>query len=182
MPWEPAGRIGSGKPTPEGIDAMNPSFYALWDRVCQNNFESTVLNTFAILCLSLYSGGAMYDVRLPVALGYMHALGGLVYAYAYAGKGPNHRMYGFIVRGFWNNGAVALFCMLRSFGFGEEKPKTLFWVCAVGLPFVLVCAITVVKKKFTDKTPAGMLFGYSLDEYRAWVPKTVEIDSSYKPL
>lgn len=182
MPWEPAGRLGTGKATPEGIDAMNPTFYALWDRVCQNNLESTVLNTFAIMCLSLYCGGPMYDARLPVALGYMHAIGGLVYAYSYACAGPNHRMYGFILRGFWNNGAAALFCFIRSFGLFSENPVTLFWTCAVGLPFVLVVLITIVKKKFWADIPEGQLFGYRLEEYKAWVPKDDQNDENYKRL
>lgn len=174
MPWEPAGRLGTGQPTPEGIDALNPSFYALWDRVCQNNFESTVLNTFAIMCLSLFCGGYMYDARLPVALGYMHAIGGFVYAYFYAFCGPNHRMYGFIFRGFWNNGAVALFCFFRSFGLMEQAPKALFWICAVGLPFILIILIKTVKAKYTDKVPEGELFGYTTEQYKAWVPRDIE--------
>lgn len=176
MPWEPAGRLGPGRPTPEGIDALNPTFYALWDRVCQNNFESTVLNTFAIMCLACYCGGGMYDCRLPVALGYMHAIGGFVYAYFYAFKGPNHRMYGFILRGFWNNGAVALFCFLRSLGAFEGRPKVLFWLCAVGLVFTVICLIKVVKGKYTDKTPKNELFGYTLDQLKAWVPPKVDED------
>jgi len=180
MPWEPDGRLGTGKPTPEGIDAMDPPFYALWNRVCQNNLESTVLNTFAIMCLSLFCGGPMYDARLPVALGYMHAIGGFVYAYCYAIQGPNHRMYGFIFRGFWNNGAVALFCFIRSLGFCESNPRTLFWSCAVGLPFVLICLIITVKKKFWAKIPEGELFGYTLNELKAWVPKDAQGNDSYK--
>lgn len=180
FPWEPTGRVGSGKPTPEGIDAMNPTFYALWDRVCQNNFESTVLNTFAIMCLSLFSGGPMYDARLPVALGYMHAVGGLVYAYSYACVGPNHRMYGFILRGFWNNGAVGLFCFIRSFGLFAESAKTLFWGCAVGLPFTVIVLIIIVKKTFWSRIPEGQLFGYTLEEFKAWVPKDGQADHSKK--
>lgn len=181
-PWEPDGRLGGGKTTPEGIDALNPPFYALWIRVCQNNFESTVLNTFSILCLSLYCGGTMYDCRLPVALGYMHAIGGCIYAYCYACIGPNHRMWGFIIRGFWQNGANALFCFFRSFGFFEENPVTLFWWCSVGLVLFIVIAIKVVKQKYHLVIPDGQVFGYSFDEFKAWIPQDVKGDDSYGPL
>lgn len=171
-PWEPDGRLGGGKPTPEGIDALNPTFHALWIRVCQNNLESTVMNTFVIMCLSLYCGGAMYDVRLPVALGYMHAIGACVYAYTYAVLGPNHRMWGFILRGFWQNGASALFCLIRSFGLFEEHSKALFWSCSVGLVFLLIVGIKVIKGKYHSKIPEGQVFGYTIEEFKAWVPKT----------
>lgn len=181
-PWEPDGRLGGGKATPEGIDALNPTFHALWIRVCQNNFESTVLNTFGILCLSLYCGGAMYDCRLPVALGYMHAIGGCIYAYSYACIGPNHRMWGFIIRGFWQNGANALFCLIRSFGLFEESPVTLFWVCSVGLVFALIVGIKVIKQKYHMAIPEGQVFGYTIEEFKAWIPKDVQVDNSYKPL
>eukprot|EP00930_Biecheleria_cincta_P102649 TRINITY_DN94444_c0_g1_i1.p1 TRINITY_DN94444_c0_g1~~TRINITY_DN94444_c0_g1_i1.p1 ORF type:complete len:284 (-),score=47.55 TRINITY_DN94444_c0_g1_i1:36-887(-) len=178
-PWEPDGRLGGGKPTPEGIDALNPSFYALWVRVCQNNFESTVLNTFSILCLSLYCGGKMYDCRLPVALGYMHAIGGLIYAYAYAFVGPNHRMWGFIIRGFWQNGATALFCIIRSFGFFAEKPVMLFWGCSVGLVLIVCILIKIVKQKFHLSIPEGQVFGYKFEEFQAWSPKDFEAREGY---
>lgn len=179
-PWEPDGRLGGGKPTPEGIDALNPSFYALWNRACQNNFESTVLNTLAIMCLSMYCGGAMYDARLAVALGYMHAIGGFVYAGTYAFMGPNHRMYGFIFRGFWQNGASALFCCIRSTGLFAESAVTLFWVCSAGLPLVVMILIVIVKKKYHGQIPEGQIFGYSFEELQAWIPKDVESGGAYK--
>lgn len=181
-PWEPKNRPGGGKPEPTGIDALNPSFYALWDRVCQNNFESTVLNSLCIFCLSQYCDAPFYDVRVAVGLGYMHALGMLVYAYAYSFVGPNHRMYGFILRGFWANGATALFCIIRSMGFFAENPVTLFWVCQVGVVVLLVIGIAVVKKKFTDRdTPEGTAFGYTFSELQNWVPKEAE-QGGYKPI
>eukprot|EP00929_Paragymnodinium_shiwhaense_P090213 TRINITY_DN5038_c0_g1_i1.p1 TRINITY_DN5038_c0_g1~~TRINITY_DN5038_c0_g1_i1.p1 ORF type:complete len:275 (-),score=47.06 TRINITY_DN5038_c0_g1_i1:317-1141(-) len=177
-PWEPIGRLGGGKPEPMGLDALNPSFYALWDRVCQNNLESTVLNTLGIMCLSQYCYGPMYDVRVAVALGYMHAIGMVIYAYAYAGCGPNHRMYGFIIRGFWACGATPLFCIIRCMGFFEEDPISLFWGCQLGLVVFLILAIGVVKSKFV--APEGTMFGYTFQELKDWVPADVE--GGYRPM
>jgi len=170
-PWEPELRAGPGKPTPEGIDALNPSFYALYFRAAQNNLESTVMNTFAILCFSLYCTGTMYDVRLPVALGYMHAFGGFVYQYCYSMLGPNHRMYGFILRGFWNIQAILTFCFIRSFGLMDSRPVLLFWICAVGTPLFWIMSIIVVKVKYLNKVPKGEAFGYTTSQYRAWALK-----------
>jgi hypothetical protein len=171
FPWEPEARTGPGKPTLEGIDALNPPFYALYFRAAQNNLESTVMNTFAILCLSLYCDGDMYDVRLPVAFGYIHALGGFVYQYCYSMQGPNHRMYGFILRGFWNIQAILTFCFIRSFGFFDGEPVFLFWICAIGTPFFWMCSIIVVKVKYLAAIPKGEAFGYKVDQYRTWASR-----------
>jgi hypothetical protein len=171
FPWEPEARVGPGKPTLEGIDALNPPFYALYFRAAQNNLESTVMNTFAILCLSLYCDEDMYDVRLPVAFGYIHAFGGFVYQYCYSMLGPNHRMYGFILRGFWNIQAILTFCFIRSFGLMESRPVLLFWICAVGTPFFWMCSIIVVKVKYLAKIPKGEAFGYTVEQYKTWASK-----------
>jgi len=168
-PWEAQDRAAIGQPTPTGIDAMNPPFHALWFRACQNNLESTTINTFAIMCFGLWCGDgvAMYDARLAVAFGYMHAIGGLIYQVAYSYFGPNHRMYGFILRGWWNNAGLALFCLLRSFGVSEHQGQiSLLWQCLVGILVGNVVVLGIATK--TIKAGVSAPFGYSKAEYEAW--------------
>ena len=109
----------------------------------------------------------MYDARLAVALGYMHAFGGIVYAVTYSCFGPNHRMYGFILRGFWNNAGLAIFCLCRSFGLFESNAISLFWGCTVGIVVASIVVLIVLKVKFIA-AGAAKPFGYSSAQYKKW--------------
>ena len=121
------------------------------------------------MCFGLWCGDGteMYDARLAVTFGYMHAIGGAVYAVTYSCIGPNHRMYGFILRGWWNNAGLAIFCLCRSFGLFENSPIQLFWWCVVGIVVLNISVLICVKVKYLNGTEAKP-FGYTKAQFKKW--------------
>eukprot|EP00928_Gymnodinium_smaydae_P035770 TRINITY_DN25114_c0_g1_i1.p2 TRINITY_DN25114_c0_g1~~TRINITY_DN25114_c0_g1_i1.p2 ORF type:complete len:109 (-),score=13.35 TRINITY_DN25114_c0_g1_i1:247-573(-) len=102
----------------------------------------------------------MYDMRLAVVFGCIHALGSAMYAWGYTMYGPNYRMFGFIASGFWNNMSILLICFLRQFGLGETHPGILCLWCLFGWPVFNIAILIVVKVKYHTKETLAQPFGY----------------------